>query len=181
MPEVLYYVACSVDGYIATADGEVDWLTPFMSEGDDHGFTAFYSSVDAIVMGSHTYEFALRNLPWRSPDRPSWVFTHRSLDTAHPSVTLTSEEPEQVIRSLHARGLKRVWLMGGGELAASFRTRGLITHYIIAVVPVLLGNGIPLFGNHTGRKRLKLVEAKPFPSGIVQLNYRPRKSDGKDS
>ena len=178
MPDVLYYVACSLDGYIATADGGVDWLTPFQIKGDDHGFTDFYSSVDALVMGSYTYEFALRNPPWRSPDRPSWVFTRRALDVAHPTVTLTSDEPVQVIKSMYARGLKRVWLMGGGQLAASFHMRELITQYIVAVVPILLGSGIPLFANHSSQERLRLVEAKSFPSGIVQLNYEPMPDGG---
>ncbi|RMD61924.1 dihydrofolate reductase [Candidatus Parcubacteria bacterium] len=171
--DVVYYVACSLDGYIATADGGVDWLTPFQSKGNDHGFADFYASVDALVMGSHTYEFALRNPPWQAPDRPSWVFTRRALERAHPTVTLTSEEPAQVIESLYARGLKRVWLMGGGELAASFRQRALITHYMIAVVPVLLGSGIPLFASGSRQDRLRLVHARPFSSGIVQLEYEP--------
>lgn len=171
MPDVVYYVACSLDGYIATADGGVDWLTPFQSGGDDHGFMEFFSSMDALVMGSRTYEFALKHPPWQGPDRPSWVFTRRALELAHPSVTLTSEAPARVIESIHARGFERVWLVGGGELAASFRQAGLITRYMIAVVPIVLGGGIPLFADSPRQDRLRLVRARPFPSGIVQLEY----------
>jgi dihydrofolate reductase len=171
--EVVYYVACSLDGYIATADGGVEWLAPFHGQGDDYGYAEFYSSVESLLMGSGTYEFALTQDPWPSPDKPSWVFTQRELPVAHPNVTLASDDPGQVVESLKARGLERAWLMGGGELAASFRTRGLISRYMIFVVPVLLGAGIPLFAPTTGSEALKLVDAKPHASGIVELNYVP--------
>ena len=167
MPDVVYYVACSLDGYIAREDGGVDWLNPCQSSGDDYGFVEMYSFLVALVMGSHTYEFSLKQKSWPAPDKPSWVFTHRELPVAHPSVTLTAEDPTQVIESPRARGLKRVWLVGGGELAASFRKRELITLYIIAIVPILLGKGIPLFATAAREDALKLVEAKPFPSGVV--------------
>lgn len=79
MLEVVYYVAASLDGYIATDDGGVDWLAPFQSAKEDHGTGDLYSSVDALLMGSHTYEFALELGQWPSPDKPSWVFTRRDL------------------------------------------------------------------------------------------------------
>ena len=112
--------------------------------------------------------------PWQATDKPSWVFTRRSLEVVHPSVTLTDAEPPQVTEALRARGLKRVWLMGGGRLASSFRTAGLITHYMIFMVPVVLGSGILLFADAEGPEVLRLVEAKSYPSGIVQLNYEQK-------
>jgi dihydrofolate reductase len=177
MTEVVYYVASSLDGYIATEDGGIDWLMPFQKSGDDFGFVDFYSSVDALLMGSRSYEVALKHGGWQAPDKPSWIFTHRDLTIAHPSVTLTSDDPAQVVETLRARGLKRAWLMGGGELATSFRVQGLISHYIVGLIPVVLGKGIPLFASVSGQTSLKLVEIKPFPSGVVMLSYElePRK------
>jgi len=169
--EVVYYAASSLDGYIATTGGGVEWLDAFQGTGDDHGFADFYSTVDALVMGSHTYEFSLRHPPWQAPDKPSWVFTHRDLEIAHQSVTLTSQDPPAVMKLIQARGLNRVWLMGGGKLAASFRMHGLISHYMIAVVPVVLGSGIPLLASGSRRDELRLVQSTPYPSGIVQLCY----------
>ena len=93
MLEIIYYVASSLDGYIATADGGVDWLEEYQGAGEDYGFREIYGTFDAIVMGSHTYEFALAHPPWQAPDKPSWVFTRRELPIAHPSVTLTDEDP----------------------------------------------------------------------------------------
>ena len=177
MPEVVYYVAVSVDGYIATSDGGVECLDPFQGGSDDHGFAELYASVDGLLMGSRTYEFSLSHPPWRSPDKPSWVFTRRELPVAHPSVTLTSDDPAQLVRSL--QGSKRLWLLGGGRLAASFRREGLITQCIISVVPVILGGGIPLFADAPGQASLSLLDAKTHSSGIVQLSYEMKPGGAK--
>src|SRR5712671_5487396 len=125
MPEIIYYVASSLDGYIATTDGSVDWLSRFHTAGEDHGAGELESSVDALLLGSHTYEFALKLGQWPSPDKPAWVFTHRDLRLLHPSITLTSQSPAEVIELLRARAVRRAWLMGGGKLATSFRSAGL--------------------------------------------------------
>jgi dihydrofolate reductase len=109
---------------------------------------------------------------WPSPDTPSWVFTCRELPILHPSITLTSQSPREIIELLASRGLHRAWLMGGGKLAASFHAEQLISHYVISVFPVLLGSGIPLFAPHSsGADTLHLVSAKPFKSGVVQIRY----------
>jgi len=172
MIEVLYYVASSLDGYIATADGGVDWLNRFYIPGEDHGAGELEASVDALLLGSQTYEFALKLGKWPSPDKPSWVFTHRGLPILHPSITLTAQPPREVIELLTSRGLRRAWLMGGGKLAASFHADQLISRYIISMFPILLGSGIPLFAPHSsGADALRFVAAKPFKSGIVQLTY----------
>ena len=172
MLEVIYYVAVSVDGYIAAPDGSVDWLARFHIPGEDHGAAELEASVDALLLGSHTYEFALKLGQWPSPDKLSWVFTRRTLPILHPSITLTAQEPRDVVELLASRGLRRAWLMGGGKLAASFHADQLISRYVLSVFPVLLGSGIPLFAPHSlAPDALRLVAAKPFESGIVQLTY----------
>ncbi len=168
-PEVVYYVASSLDGYIATLDGGVAWLDPYQQSGDDHDFGDFYASVDGLLMGSHTYEFSLAHPPWRSSDKRSWVFTGRELPVADPSVTLTPADPGSLLQSLGSE-FRRLWLMGGGQLAASFRQRGLISGYEIFVIPVLLGEGIPLFAPGPGQETLELVDSKKHASGIVRLS-----------
>lgn len=169
--DIVYYVACSVDGFIATEDGGVDWLTPYNSK--EFGYTEFYASVDALVMGSHTYETALTHGDWPSPDKPSWILTHRDLTVADPSVTLTDGDPADVVDVIRREGHERVWLMGGGELASSFLTRGLISHYMIWIIPVVLGAGIPLFSRGAAVDSLRLVETKSFSNGVVMLSYEP--------
>ena len=174
-PEVVYYVASSLDGYIATPDGGVEWLDAFHGGGEEYGFSEFYRSMDALVMGSATYEVSLQLGPWQAPDKPSWVFTKRELPIAHPSVTLTAAEPARLMQELGAKGIERMWLMGGGRLAAAFRADGLISQYIIALIPIMLGGGIPLLAAGPRIDTLTLTEVKSYPSGIVQLWYEPRK------
>src|SRR5438876_4843462 len=172
MLDVIYYVASSVDGYIATADGGVDWLSKFHVSDEDHGAGKLHASADALLLGSHTYEFALKLGYWPSPEKPSWVFTQRDLQVLHPSITLTSQGPREVVELLASRGLRRAWLMGGGKLAASFHGERLISRYTISVFPILLASGVPLFAPHSSEPdTLRLVAAKPFKSGIVQLTY----------
>jgi dihydrofolate reductase len=172
MTEVVYYVASSLDGYIATSDGGVDWLSRFHIGGEDYGAGDLESSVDALLLGSHTYESALKLGQWPSPDKPSWVFTHRNLRILHPSITLTSQTPREAVESLASLGLRRAWLMGGGKLAASFHAEHLISRYIITVFPVLLGSGMPIFAPHSlALDALRFVAATPFKSGIIQLTY----------
>src|ERR1051325_10805951 len=91
VPEVIYFVASSLDGYIATADGSVDWLIAFQARGEDDGAAELHASVDALLLGSHTYEFALKLGQWPAPDKPSWVFTERDLRVLHPTISLTSQ------------------------------------------------------------------------------------------
>jgi dihydrofolate reductase len=172
MLEVTYYVASSLDGYIATTDGSVDWLSGFHTAGEDLGTGELHASVDALLLGSHTYEFALKLGHWPAADKPSWVFTRRDLRLLHPTITLTAESPHEVMELLVMRGFRRAWLMGGGKLAASFHSEQLISRYIISIFPVLLGSGIPVFAPHSSpADALGFVGAKPFASGIVQLSY----------
>ena len=173
MLEIVYYVACSLDGYIATVDGGVEWLSLVRISDEEHGDWKVHASIDALLLGSRTYEFALKLGQWPSPDKPAWVFTKRDLRVLHPSITLTSHSPSEVLDDLTKRGFRKAWLMGGGKLAASFHASGLISEYVISVFPVLLGSGIPLLAPHScAQDTLSLVTAKPFKSGIVQLTYR---------
>lgn len=170
--EIIYSVASSLDGYIATVDGGVDWLSRFHSSADDGDAGDLEASVDALLLGSHTYEFAVKLGHWPSPDKPSWVFTKRDLKILHPSITLTSQRPREIAELLTTRGMRRAWLMGGGKLAASFHSEGLISRYMISVFPILLGSGVPLFAAHAlAPEALRLVSAKPSKSGIVELTY----------
>ena len=173
MLEVVYYVASSLDGYIATPGGGLEWLLPFEGAEEDYGYSEFYGSVDAVLLGSRTYEQALTFGEWPYPAKPVWVFSRRVPQAVGPDVTVTGHSPAQVTAELRAAGMRRAWLVGGGELAASFRAAGLITDYIVSVIPVLLGGGIPLFANSGPQEGLRLLCTIPYPSGVVQLCYQP--------
>jgi dihydrofolate reductase len=158
--EIVYYVAASLDGYIATPDGGTEWLQPFENTGEDYGYGEFYASVEAVLLGRATYEKCLQFPEWPYAGKPYWVFSRQNGNT-----------PETVVADMKARGMRRAWLVGGGKLAAAFRAEGLISEYIVSFLPLLLGAGIPLFDGSAPRERLRLVASRAYPSGIVQLRY----------
>ena len=158
--EIVYYVAASLDGYIATPQGGIEWLRPFEQGGEDYGYGEFYASIEAVLLGRRTYEKCLEFPEWPYAGKPYWVCSHANGNT-----------PAMVVGELKRRGLRRAWLVGGGKLAAAFRAERLITEYIVSVVPVLLGSGIPLFDGSAAFEPLKLLGAKTYASGIVQLRY----------
>jgi dihydrofolate reductase len=168
---IVYYVPVSVDGYIATLDGGVEWLPPIEAEGEDYGYYKFYDSIDALLMGSRTYKKVLEHHRWPYPGKPCWVFTRRQIAVKQPEIILTSNSPIEIVAEFQVRRLKRVWLVGGGDLASSFRTCGLISEYVIGIIPTVLGAGIPLFASPGPLEKLKLAECKSFPSGAVLLRY----------
>lgn len=173
MPHVIYYVASTVDGFIATADGGLEWLAPFEASDEDYGYRAFYESVDAVLLGSRTYEQMLAFGEWPYRDKPTYVFSSRQLSAENPSVIVTSSAPAVVLGELDDLGVQRAWLVGGGSLAGAFATSGLIDEYIVSVAPVLLGRGVPLLGGADHQAMLELLDATRYPDGMVQHRYRP--------
>ena len=171
MTEVIYYVAASLDGYIATPEGGVDWLSVAEQPGQDYGYAEFLASMDAMVMGSVTYEQVLTFGAWPYGDKPCWVLSGRPLAAVCPAVTVTSQTLRDLSFEWEERGMRRVWLVGGATLAAAFRAEELISEYVLTVVPVILGAGIPLFAARGPRESLALVESMSYESGVVQLTY----------
>ncbi|PKQ16431.1 MAG: dihydrofolate reductase [Actinobacteria bacterium HGW-Actinobacteria-7] len=173
MAEIIYYVAASLDGYIATPDGGVGWLAPFESGAEDYGYAEFYASVNAVLLGSHTFEQSLTFGEWPYSGKPTWVFSGRDWPQLPPDVTATSRSPVDVVAQLDASGISRAWLVGGAALATSFRNAGLITEFIVSVMPVILGGGIPLFATDGPTLTLRLVSESVYDDGVVQLVYKP--------
>jgi dihydrofolate reductase len=178
---VVYSVAASLDGYIAADDGGVDWLHASMVKGESYDLDTFQRSIDGVLMGSRTYEKSLMLGGSPGSKTPCWVFSTRSLK-AKKGITVTSADPRDVVQQLASHGVSRAWLMGGGELAASFLERGLIDEVSVAVMPVVLGAGIPLFGRlKSAYTSLKLIESKTFKGGALGLRYSPiRKKSAPD-
>ena len=169
MLEILYYVATSLDGCIATFDGDVSWLDAYdPPKGEDYGFNEMYASIDSVIMGSRTWEFALAH--GGEAELPTWVFTHRDLPRRGRAV-LTSDDPAAVVSAMSEQGLKRTWFMGGGVLAASFLELDLITHFSIAIIPIVLGGGAPLFAAAARPSTLKLTGSRAYENGVVLLTY----------
>lgn len=122
-------------------------------------------------MGRATYEQVLGFGGWPYSGRSVVVFSHESPEEEHPDVTFTSDDPAEVVASLRDRIDGDLWLVGGGGLIASFREQNVIDEYIITVIPVLLGEGIPLFVGKQPETELRTIEVQRFESGLVQLRY----------
>jgi dihydrofolate reductase len=170
---VVYSAAISLDGFIADLDGGVDWLHAAMVPGEGYGLREFMASVDAVLMGSRTYEksLTLGGGPRMASTTPCWVFSSRRLEPVK-GMTITGADPAAVVAELPARGIRRAWLMGGGRLASSFLAAGLIDEIVLGVMPVVLGRGLPLFGGAVPASTLELVESKIFKGGALGLTYR---------
>jgi dihydrofolate reductase len=170
--EIVYYVASSVDGFIAPLDGSLDWLAPFEESGEDFGYAAFYESVDSVLVGARTYRQMLGFAEWPYPGKPTWVFTHAPVGAPMPDVTFTAQTPPEVAAELAELGMRRAWLVGGGALAGAFQDAGLISEYIVSTMPVLLGSGVGLLAGSGSLDALELVDARQYPHGVQQARYR---------
>ena len=172
MPKVTLYIAASLDGYIARSDGGIDWLAMVEVPGEDYGYENFYSSVDAIALGSKTYELALSFEEWPYSGKSTFVFTQRALPCDRDDVALVIDPVETLLARLDTQGFQHLWLVGGGTLVNSFLQQDLIGDYIISTIPIILGEGIPLFPPPSPQVKLQLVSAKQYPSGLLQSHYR---------
>ncbi|MBU6950085.1 MULTISPECIES: dihydrofolate reductase family protein [unclassified Hahella] len=170
--EIVYYVAASLDGYIADLQGKVDWLASVADENEDYGYETFYNGVDALVMGSKTYLKVLELGAWPYQGKPVWVFSRQEDLKLAPGVERCAGDPSTLVAHFRALDYKRIWLVGGGELLASFQEEDLVDEYIISYVPVLLGQGIPLFPPVDACARLDFQLAETFSSGLVQMRYK---------
>lgn len=179
MTDVVLYVATSLDGYIARSNGSVDWL-PADETGEDFGYADFYESVDVLAMGRTTYEQVLSFGEWAYPGKPSYIFTRQSLTSDRPDVFFTSIPPDQFVPEMTSQGFQRIWLVGGAALVATFIKLGLIDQYILSIMPIILGNGIPLFSSPNPETALQLTDVQQYrSSGVVQLTYKSKKGNLK--
>jgi dihydrofolate reductase len=169
------FIATSLDGYIARTDGDVSWLDeqPSAGEGEDFGYGEFFASVDALVMGRGTFE-KIMEFDWPYEDKPLIVLSHslQSVPESHRGrVTIEKAGPADLTGRLAERGYRRIYL-DGGQVITSFLRQGLVNDMIITHIPVLLGNGLPLFGHLDRDIPLELLASRSWDNGFVQTHYK---------
>ena len=164
------FIGTSLDGFIARLDGAFDFLPD--GGGEDHGYTEFFASVDAMLIGRKTYETALGFGDWPYGAKPVFVFSSRPLAPApaRAVVERVSGPPAEIAAALTARGIDHVYVDGGRTIQA-FLNAGLVQRLVVTRVPVLIGTGIPLFGPTTRDIRLRHVGTHAYPSGLVTSEY----------
>jgi len=164
------FIAVSLDGYIARADGSIDFLAPFHDE--EHGYGAFFAGVDALVIGRGTYDTVLGFPEWPYGGKRVIVATTRPVPASHGE-EMWSGSPRELAGRLDREGVRRVYL-DGGALVRGFLREDLVDEMAINVIPILLGSGRPLFSSGLPEMPLRLLDARSFPSGVVQLRYARR-------
>ncbi len=164
--KITYYVATSLDGFIAREDGDVSWLDDMNIDMADAGYDDFFASIDGLAMGRNTYDSVFNYGSWPYGDKPTWVFTSRDLKTMEGANLKIVKTADDVIKEAESKGLKHLWLVGGGKLASSFLEKGMLTHLSISEMPVKLEAGIPLFADHKlenlSAKKTEIFQKKGF-------------------
>lgn len=171
------FIATSLDGYIARPDGTLDWLPEPSgdSAADDHGYSAFMAGIDAVVMGRNTFEVVLGFGGWHFT-KPVVVLSSRRLDIPaelEGKVFAMSGEPTDVVAECAARGWQELYIDGGITIQRFLRA-AFVSRLIITRVPVILGAGIPLFGDVARDVVLDHTRTTAYPTGLVQSEYRVR-------
>ncbi|MGC2744017.1 MAG: dihydrofolate reductase family protein [Candidatus Angelobacter sp.] len=171
--KIVVSIAMSTDGFIARPDGDVTWLDRPGAKGD-YGMGKFFKTIDTILWGRKTYAKGIE-MGMKSADFGKgikhYLFSHHPRKSLLPGFEWTSKAVKTFAQRLRAQSGKDIWMMDG-ELIASFLDEGEIDEFRIHVIPILIGEGIPLIQSRHLSIPLKLVSSKAFPDGVVELNYR---------
>ena len=178
MRKIIVHIAVSADGFIARKDGGIDWLDRPPPKGVDYGLARFYKSIDTILYGRKTYDVAVkfveRGMQIPTDERVrNYVFSRRRPPKKIlPGFEFVKEPIKKFTKRLRAQKGKDIWMMGGGGIIASFLDVGGLDEFVLSVIPVFIGEGIPLIAPKRRTVPLKLVSTKKFPDGVVQLHYQ---------
>jgi len=166
------FIGASVDGFIARTNGSFDFLPA--DGGEPHGYNEFFASVDALVIGRKTFETVLSLPQWPYGEKRVIVLSTRILDLSKAPAGIVEQmqgSPREIVSRLEERGIGHIYVDGGVTIQRFLR-EGLIQRLTITRVPVLIGEGIPLFGSLPKDIRLEHVQTQHYPSGLVKTEYR---------
>lgn len=180
--KIIVSIATSADGYIARADGSFDWLNRPRPAGN-YGMGAFLRSIDTILWGRKTYDLVLTmgmNAEGLGAKVKHYVFSHRPQESTTPDVKFVNEPIKAFAKRLRAEAGKDIWMMGGGGLIGSFLDAGEIDEFRIYVIPIFIGEGIPLIQPRHRTVPLALLSSRRFSDGVVHLHYRVLPQPGRN-
>ena len=170
--KVIVHIAMSADGYIARTDGDLGWLTARPAPAGFYGIEAFMQTIDTKVLGRKTYEASLRMGAKFDSKRRTLVCSRQPRPKDAPqTVEFTDESISVLVNRLRKSPGQNIWLMGGGEIIGAFLDVHAIDEFVISVVPVFIGDGIPLIARRHLHVPLLLQSTEKFEDGLVQLRY----------
>lgn len=165
------FIGATLDGFIARPNGDLDFLPP--DGGEPHGYDEFFASVDVLVIGRKTFETVLAFPEWPYADKPVIVLSSRPLDFSRVQrgrVEQMAGDPVEIVSRLAGRGFHHIYIDGGATIQEFLRS-GLIHRLIVTRVPVLIGQGVSLFGPLVRDVKLHHIETKQYASGLVKSEY----------
>jgi dihydrofolate reductase len=168
------YIAASLDGYIARKDGSIDWLTGIENPpGEDYGYAEFIKGIDAIVMGRNSFEKVLTFPEWPYPKMVFVLSTKLNDIPAELKIraSIISGSPADVLNILSNKGYNNIYV-DGGKTIQGFLQKDLIDDMIITRIPILIGNGIPLFGDLEKDLSFDQLSTNVYPNGLVKTHYK---------
>ena len=169
--KVILYIAMSLDGYIATHDNGLEFLSLVEEKGQDYSYTDFVNSIDTVIVGRKSYDKVISmGLEYPHTDKDLYIITHNPEPTVGSTKFYTGDLKELVLDLKDKKG-KNIYVDGGSEIVNQLLTENLIDEFYISIIPVLLGEGISLFRDGRPDLILKLVSSKSFNKGLVQLHY----------
>ena len=170
--KVVLYISMSLDGYIATKDNSLEFLSIVEQEGEDYGYNDFVKSVDTVIIGRKTYEKVIAmGYEYPHTDKDVYIITR----TERPSIgnfKFYTGELTQLVNNLKNQPGKNIYCDGGAEIANELIKNNSVDEYIISVIPILLGDGIKLFKDRRPEQKIELVSTKQFDKGLTQLHYK---------
>ena len=170
--KVIVHIAASVDGYIARPDGDLEWLTSRPAPEGFYGMNAFMKTVDTMLIGRKTYDESLKLGAKFETTSRTFIFSRQKPPAKIPKgVEFVTEAIGPFIRRLREQPGKDIWLMGGGDLIASCLDEKVIDEFVVSVVPVFIGDGIPLVARRPRHVPMTLKSVDRFDDGLVQLHY----------
>jgi len=175
-PATAAFLGMSLDGFIAGPDDELDWLEREGGPPEDHGFAAFFASVDALLIGRRTWEVVGRFPEWPYGGKRVFVLTHRPAEARHAERFL-SGSPAEVLEALGEAGVRRAYV-DGGRVVSQVLAAGLLDELTVSILPVVIGRGIRLFEDAGPERWLTLESHRAFAGGMVQLRYAARRRAG---
>jgi dihydrofolate reductase len=169
--KTVYYLAASLDGYIADAEHGVAWLDQLHIDHQATGCDTFFQSVDGLLMGRRTYDFVYHHGTWPYEAKPTWVCSTRAVPGMEGCNLQAEREPVAAIQQAKSQGIATLWVVGGGQLVGTLLRERLLTHLSVSVMPILLGGGIPLVQALPGPVYLR-QESSTAMSGFTQIECR---------
>ena len=167
-PKISLYISMTLDGYIARKNGSIDFLDQFNESGEDYGYTEFMKPIKNLIMGNTTYKQVGHTKEFEEFYRGKKIYVFsKSSQNDKDNIKFINEDVESFVNNLKGD----TWIVGGANLLDEFLKKDLVDNFIISVLPLTLGDGIPLFAIRNKEKRLTLTNSKAFKSGIVNLYY----------